>query len=67
MPEGVEQTRTCEVDEPFGALPVPTCQGYIFIGWFSSEEALPEEEVTEDTIAPEEDMTIYASWLPVTY
>ena len=67
LPPGTEQTKTCEVDEPFGELPTPICAGYVSIGWFTSREARPEDEIDENTIAPEDDLTVYASWLPINY
>ena len=65
LPEGVEDTRRCRAGRPFGELPEPTRTGYIFIGWYDAEES--GNEVTAQTVAPEEDMTIYAAWLPISY
>lgn len=64
LPEGVENPRRCWIGQPFGELPVPTYNGYKFLGWYEDLDADPLVEVTEETIAPEENLTVYAIWEP---
>ena len=83
MPPGAPNMRRCWIGRPFGELPVPTRTGYFFIGWFDSRyrpagavsgshspsptTEPAEGQVTAETIAPEEDITIYAEWIPIEY
>ena len=54
------------VDLTYGELPTPTCDGYTFDGWFTSNEYTTE--VTETTIVVgTEDKILYAKWTANTY
>ena len=53
-----------EMDAPVGTLPVPTRNGYTFIGWFDADG----NEYTAETIfAAEADITLTARWEANTY
>lgn len=67
LPEEVEPTRRYWIGQTFGELPVPTRTGNTFLGWFDDLESQTPQEITSETIAPDHDMTIYASWLPYNY
>ena len=47
--------------EMYGTLPSPTRTGYDFKGWYTSRAATAEQ-VTAESIVPEEDHTLYAKW-----
>lgn len=49
--------------DPIGTLPEPTRDGYLFDGWYTSEEG--GDKVTAETIAVA-GMTIYARWISAT-
>jgi len=49
--------------DPIGTLPEPTRDGYLFDGWYTTEEG--GDKVTAQTIAVE-GMTIYARWISAT-
>jgi len=51
--------------QPIGELPMPTRQGYDFLGWFTAAEG--GTEITSETIVTD-DMTIFAHWekIPLT-
>lgn len=67
LSEDVPETRRCRCGQAFGELPMPTRDGYDFIGWFDDLESDDPQEITSSTIAPEQDMTIYADWMPIRY
>lgn len=43
-------------------LKSPKCEGYVFRGWFESEEYLPDERVTSIKVGEHGDKTLYAKW-----
>ena len=50
-------------NELYGELPVPTREGYIFLGWYTANE--DGTEITEDqTVKIVSDQTLYAQWEP---
>ena len=52
---------TVTVDEPYGVLPEPIREGYLFLGWYTEPEA--GEQVTESTVLTQSgDLTLYAHW-----
>ena len=51
------------VDETIGTLPIPTRDGYTFLGWFTAAEG--GEQITESTVVTG-NMTLYAHWEAVT-
>ncbi len=57
-----ETTRNVENGKRIGTLPTPTMLGYVFEGWFTSEE--DGEQITADTIITG-DVTYYAHWKQV--
>ncbi len=66
--EGVvtETGKTAYYGSAIGTLPVPTREGYEFVGWFT--EASGGSEVTRDTILTEaKDITLYAHWLLIAF
>ncbi len=51
--------------ESYGPLPVPSREGYVFLGWFTAAEA--GEQVTQETVMTAgTDHTIFAQWTPKT-
>ena len=52
-----EISREAKVASPLGELPVPTCRGYRFEGWY-----LGDTEITSLTEAYGEDMRLVARW-----
>lgn len=48
-----------EEDSAYGELPIPTRDGYIFVGWYTTRYG--GIEVTEDTLATA-NRTVYAHW-----
>ena len=53
------------IGEPIGSLPTPVRAGYRFLGWFT---AVSEgTQITESTIVPNYDFTIFAQWEGVPY
>ena len=54
-----ESSITIKKDCPVESLPIPTRDGYMFVGWFTAAEG--GEEVTSDTVVTG-DMTLYAHW-----
>lgn len=62
--EGEVSTRQVTYDAPYGELPVLTRDGYIFDGWFTSEDV----SVTADTVVKlAENHKLYAHFTPVNY
>ena len=53
-------SRNQTFNAPLVDLPIPTRQGYIFTGWYTSKDG--DTEVTSSTIMNKESMTIYAHW-----
>ena len=47
-----------EVGTPFGELPTAEREGYDFVGWFLADGI----QVTDGTIVPEGEVTLYARW-----
>ena len=37
LPDGVPNTRTYLIGQPFGELPIPECSGYQFSGWWTDD------------------------------
>ena len=56
---------TYESNGVLGELPIPTFEGYAFIGWF--DDINGGTEYTSTTPVPHEDMTLYAVWEAETY
>ena len=54
-----ESTRKIEIGEAYGELPVPTYNGYEFLGWFTGAEDGSKIE-NEDVCV--KDITLYAQW-----
>lgn len=60
---------TCAVDskivragEPYGELPVPTRDGYTFLGWYEDKEYQFDEITAEDLFGSKKNKTVYAIW-----
>ena len=54
-----DETRTAEIGEKIGTLPLPTSLTHTFDGWFTQTEG--GEQITENTIVTQE-TTFYAHW-----
>ena len=54
-----EANKTVTIGKEYGTLPVPTREGYDFIGWFTAKEL--GEQVTESDIC-KGGITLYAHW-----
>ena len=53
-------------DDAYGTLPIPTCTGYSFAGWFTAANG--GTRITSDTIVNlTADQTLYAHWTPASY
>ena len=48
---------TLQEGQALGEMPVPSMEGFLFLGWFTDDEAL----VTAETV-PTGDLTLYAKW-----
>ena len=60
--EVTEEAKTVYVDFPYGELPAPEREGYLFAGWFTDETYTTQ--VTAETIVTNtEAHTLYAKWL----
>jgi len=55
----------CTAEEPFGALPVPTREHYVFTGWYTA--ASGGSIVRASTEVPKADCELFAHWLPAHY
>ena len=55
-----ESSITVKKDCPVESLPIPTRDGYMFVGWFTAAEG--GDEVTADTLASDGLTTLYAHW-----
>ena len=58
-----EAFRDVEIEDEIGELPVPTKEGYRFLGWYL--EATFDTEV-DDTYVPTGNITLYADWEEIT-
>ena len=60
--DGVVTPKTKDVTygEPFGELPVPVREGYVFMGWFDAQESTQYDAMTQ--LDKDEDITLYAKW-----
>ena len=67
LPEGVPSSRRCWKGRAYGELPTPIRDGYLFCGWIDDLESDTPQEITSESIAPDHDVTIYATWLPIGY
>ena len=67
LPDGTPTSRIVSYDSAYGALPEPTCEGYLFDGWFT--EFTGGTQVTESDKMTEVVSTqrLYAHWTPITY
>ena len=45
----------------------PTCDGFLFGGWYSDEDCTEGKQVTVVPKGSTGDMTVYAKWIPVPY
>ena len=53
-----QQTKTVMKGSPYGELPTPTYDGFIFLGWFTNKT-----KITSSTIFDlDRDITLYAQW-----
>lgn len=58
-------TKNIAVGEAYGELPVPTKEGYAFVGWYTlADSGVKVSEYTKASDA--KDMTLYAHWNPKT-
>lgn len=55
-----ETARNLAAGQPFGTLPIPVKEGYLFTGWFTAAEG--GEQVTASTIATGANQTVYAHY-----
>ena len=46
--------------KPYGYLPTPTCEGKVFVGWYTS--AVGGEKISGQTIFNGSDDVLYARW-----
>lgn len=53
-------SRTYESGSAYGTLPTPEKSGYAFSGWFTSASA--GVQVTETSVVPSQDTTLFAHW-----
>jgi len=57
-------SKTVAYQGKYGALPIPTREGYAFEGWYTSRE----EKITSETIVEtNENHTLYAKWIQKQY
>ena len=59
-----EETRQVQENKPLGELPVPTREGFLFLGWFTDGQTA--DAVTSDTLITQS-MTLHPRWEPITY
>lgn len=65
--EGVSNTMTTDTDGKLTEdLPVPKKTGYTFGGWYKVSDCTGEEVKKNDTVF-NQNATIYAKWIPITY
>ena len=60
--DDTQEVRTFAAGYPYGTLPTPVKEGYIFGGWYTNNECTGDK-VTADTVVPAEALTLYASWI----
>ncbi len=68
--EGTVETKNklVEYDKEYGTLPIPEREGYIFNGWYTSEEFNDDELIKEDTIVKiTGSQTLYAKYTIKTF
>lgn len=54
----LQQTKTVMKGSPYGELPMPTYDGFVFLGWFTNKT-----KITSSTIFDlDRDITLYAQW-----
>ena len=49
---------------PYGDLPTPTREGYVFSGWFGDKDGKTERITAAGLVKTTSDQTLYASWRP---
>ena len=54
----------CKGGNSYGTLPIPYREGYTFSGWFTSADG--GMQITDSSLVPYSNMTLYAHWTPVT-
>ena len=60
--EVTEEAKTVYVDFPYGELPAPEREGYLFAGWFT-DETYTTQVTAETVVTNTEAHTLYAKWL----
>lgn len=55
-------SKTVRAGEPYGELPVPTRDGYTFLGWYEDKEYQFDEITAEDLFGSKKNKTVYAIW-----
>lgn len=60
--DDTQEVRTFAAGYPYGTLPTPVKEGYIFGGWYTNN-GCTGDKVTADTVVPAEALTLYASWI----
>ncbi len=58
----VNETITFAAGYPYGKMPVPSKEGYIFNGWYDNADCTGTR-VTSETLVPAEGQTLYAGWV----
>ena len=48
-----------------GTLPVPTRDGFVFVGWFDTQNATGGTQITPNTPVPNDNVTYWARWTDV--
>ena len=56
-----EESRTVFEGQPYGSLPTPTRNGYVFLGWFSADDTNFDKRI-EATDIVNSDMSLVAWW-----
>lgn len=59
-----EETRKIQENEPLGELPVPTREGFRFLGWFTDAQA--GAAITAEAIVTQ-NITLFPHWEAITY